>query len=696
MKANSKPPLGVPPPEPSLPGPCSHLFCAAEEKSCVHLAVDDLAGDIARVFGGRPLVKRHLPRDEDAFILVGTLTQPAFRERVEAYGLDFASLEGKWEGYRVQTFGDRHQNLLLCGSDERGTMWAVYDFVEKVLGVDPVGFWTDHEPARLKDWPLREYFAEGAPGPFRYRGWFINDEDLLTEWRHGGGQRYIDYPYYGQVPHPEAMARVLGTAVRLKQNLIIPASFLDIDNPAEENLVRMAVERGLFVTQHHCETLGVSHFSLENYWKARGQEPPSFVGDRERMIETWTYYARKWARYGDQIIWQLGLRGRGDKPVWDIDSNVPDTPSGRGALISEAIACQHRIVTEATGRHDFVSTSTLWDEGTELFKAGHLEFPEGTIIVLADNARARLPGPGHLGRLFAHQWAEDFYEVPRKSGRAYGLYYHVAFWSTGPHLAQGVPPAKIAHAFAEAIHQGDTEYVITNVSNIRENVLGVRLVSLLGCEPAAGDPEAFLHDWCVQQFGPELAPEIRDLYHRLHSAYATEPLEVCRYPALYHDGAITERGKMLLNPDAWTFYDNGELLRMADVLQRATAESLPRWEELVRQIHALAPRIPEERQSFYHHHFAVQAGILRALTFWGHAVAKVLRHGADLPPETQAAELERAAAALQDAMNLCRASETGPWLHWYRGDRKLNLAQLHQLTLARREQPNPKPIERNP
>ncbi len=681
------------PPEPLLPGPCSHLFCHPDEKPCVHLAVADLAGDIARVFGERPTVKRHLPREEDAFILVGTLTQPAFRERVEAFGLDLTSLEGRWEGYRVQTFGQHHQNVLLCGSDERGTMWAVYDFAEKVLGVDPVGFWTDHEPPPRTDWTLGDYFVEDAPAPFRYRGWFINDEDLLTEWRNGGGKRYIDYPYYGQVTHPDAMARVIETALRLKQNLLIPASFLDIDNPAEENLVRMAVERGLFVTQHHIETLGVSYFSLENYWKARGQEPPSFVTDRERMIETWTHYTRKWARYGDQVIWQLGLRGRGDKPVWSIDPNVPDTPAGRGALISEAIACQQRIVAEVTGRDDFVNTSTLWDEGTELFKAGHLQFPEGTIIVLADNARGTLPGPGYHGKIFGHQWAEDFYEVPRQSNRAYGLYYHVAFWSTGPHLVHGVPPAKIAHALAEARAKGDTEYIITNVSNIRENVLGVQMVSALTSNTTAADPNRFLLRWCEEQFAPGLAAEILDLYHAFYGAYATAPVEGCRFPALFHDGAIAQRGQCLLNPDAWTVYDNDILRKMADVLHRATTESLPRWEELLRRIRDLAPRVPADRRSFYHHHFAVQAGILHRLTVWGLAVATVIRERSSLPPEEQIAHLDRGIQALREALELCRESERGRWRHWYRGDRKLSLPKLHELTLARRGQIKSQPTQ---
>ena len=77
---------------------------------------------------------------------------------------------------------------------------------------------------------------------FRYRGWFINDEDLLTEWFGDGGRRDIAYRYYHQVTSPKATRHVFEALLRLQCNLVIPASFVDIRNPAEERLVRMALD----------------------------------------------------------------------------------------------------------------------------------------------------------------------------------------------------------------------------------------------------------------------------------------------------------------------------------------------------------------------------------------------------------------------------------------------------------------------
>src|SRR6185312_7849564 len=38
--------------------------------------------------------------------------------------------------------------IVLAGADMRGTIYAVYEFSQKYLGVDPLYYWTDHEPAR--------------------------------------------------------------------------------------------------------------------------------------------------------------------------------------------------------------------------------------------------------------------------------------------------------------------------------------------------------------------------------------------------------------------------------------------------------------------------------------------------------------------------------------------------------------------
>ncbi|WP_043585068.1 glycosyl hydrolase 115 family protein [Geminisphaera colitermitum] len=670
--------------------------------------------------------------------MIGTVQNPAIRAFAASTGIDLASLEAPdaTERWRIQFLDTKenntHATVLLCGSDAHGAMWAVYEFCERILGIDPLYLWTDSPPPppagafHIPRSAIRTH--EDQPHTFRYRGWFINDEDLLCGWRDGGGHRTIDYPYYHQVVHPGVMARVVETALRLKQNLLIPASFLDIDNPAEEALVRLATERGLHISQHHIEPLGVSHFAMERYWRARGRAtPPSYVTEPDLVRETWRHYATRWARHPG-VVWQLGLRGRGDRPVWENDSHVPPTMEARGALISRAIADQHAIVAEVLGRDDFVSTTTLWQEGTVLHNAGHLHFPPKTLILFADTLQTPRAAGGQP--FYAQRWGADFHSVARQPRHAYGIYYHVAVWRSGPHLAQGVPPAKIQHAVGEAVTRGDTALAITNVANLREVVLGIRAMAALTWDFAAFDHDAFMRDWCARQFGNDAAPDAIRLYQDFHDAMPPLPAGDSAHPALYHDGALRESGLVCLEamqrfatstdapspslpildvgcstldvrrsghrpappPPPWLENFTPQTLQN---LTTWTAHGLARWPAVIANARALASRIPPERASFFHHHFIVQAAIMLGLNQWLAALLQAFRALSEAPPLPPLAAdgLHAAADALDRAIATRAASETGVWRHWYRGDHKINLSALASQTrrladaLAQKHQP---------
>jgi Glycosyl hydrolase family 115 len=55
---------------------------------------------------------------------------------------------------------------------------------------------------------------------FRCRGWFINDEDHLTEWKTFEGRRNNDYKHYARVMHPDVLDKVIETALRLRMNMM--------------------------------------------------------------------------------------------------------------------------------------------------------------------------------------------------------------------------------------------------------------------------------------------------------------------------------------------------------------------------------------------------------------------------------------------------------------------------------------------
>ena len=128
---------------------------------------------------------------------------------------------------------------------------------------------------------------------FHYRGWFLNDEDLLCEWKPASGHRQIDYPYYDEVMSLEVADHIFDARFRSGGNLVIPGSFINVMNPPEAALVKRAVARGLYITQHHIEPLGVSYVGFQKYWKEQGQDVHfSYGANPDKVRETWQTYAK--------------------------------------------------------------------------------------------------------------------------------------------------------------------------------------------------------------------------------------------------------------------------------------------------------------------------------------------------------------------------------------------------------------------
>ena len=56
----------------------------------------------------------------------------------------------------------------------------------------------------------------------RFRGWFINDEDLLSGFM-SKGKRNIDYIFYKDVIHPDLMEKIVETALGANASAVVLA-----------------------------------------------------------------------------------------------------------------------------------------------------------------------------------------------------------------------------------------------------------------------------------------------------------------------------------------------------------------------------------------------------------------------------------------------------------------------------------------
>ena len=113
--------------------------------------------------------------------------------------------------------------VTITGNDDLGAIYGIYAFEEKYLGISPFCRMNDIFPKAKTDLEIENGNYSDYPKTYRFRGWFINDEDLLCEFRDSGGKRGIDYYFYDDVMDVSVLEMVLETALRLRMNLIKPA-----------------------------------------------------------------------------------------------------------------------------------------------------------------------------------------------------------------------------------------------------------------------------------------------------------------------------------------------------------------------------------------------------------------------------------------------------------------------------------------
>ena len=633
---------------------------------CVLRAAQDLTNDVKKITGADlPLVRGGAVKLGDVHVAVKS--------------------DGRWEAYSVREQGGV---LEVAGSDARGAMFGVYDFIERYLGVDPMYFWSGvpHPKRAELAWKKVE-IVQGEPS-FRFRGWFLNDEDLLTKWREASGVRdYSQYRYYHDVVNHGAMEAVAEALVRARMNLIIPASFLNATRPAEEGLAAICAARGVFVSMHHIEPMGVSGYTFKDYWKQRGRDLEySYFKYPREVEEVWRALATRWAKFPN-VVWQIGLRGTGDRPMWADDPTMPKDDAGRARLITAALERQLAILDEVgvprEGRH---VTTTLWGEGAYFHAKGLLKIPAGTTVVYSDN---------NCG----WRWQRDLLDAPPPAdGERRGVYYHHQLIGMGPHLVSLVPAARTCAMLRGARAKGACDYAIFNMGNVREFVYGIDATAKMTWNIDAFDPEAWTKAWIARRLGSNAAAwnDAVNLHYKslqLHPETGVpcflDGLMQSQYRR--HVGAVKRllSGKELRRPLREPFANAFKGKDIADPFHAALSDTYPvfasnrdtymrlaaqraGFEQTLRLAQrALAETAPEERpfaEDFVVYPARLMVGLTTA-RMEGIDAEDALRAG---DPDAAAGHLRRAADALRDVIAAGKAYCHGKWADWYRGCEKVS------------------------
>jgi hypothetical protein len=463
----------------------AQIVVGDEENTAVHQAAEFLSGDIEKISGYKPaIVGAATPgRVNIRLVTLGHATIPA--------AIDTRSMQGQWESYRVVTEG---HNVWLIGSNPRGTAFASYTLSER-LGIDPIYIWTGYRPEHRDPLVLKRTAFSQDPPTFKYRGFFHDDEDLLPRPFDANG-----YPLQtGDVPL-EWYKRFFETALRLKMNMAAP--YTRVHRRFE--VQKLASDWGLYYTSHHYDILVSNPFGLTTFNLAaeRGVKPDyNWFTNRDGMLKFWRGGLEE--NKSLDVIWPVGMRGTSDRPFTFPEGTTDDQ---KAATFREVIGDQVKMVRAEVQNPVFHFTT--YTEMLPLYQRNPAAFdlPDDVIIIWPDDNDGHMRGlPTSLGK-----WK-------------HGVYYHLAY--LGGNLSKQTThtetPAVIAEEFEKIVKAGATEYMLVNVSELRDYVMGARMISDICWDApkiyASSKPaDRYTAWWSREYFGPD-GPKVEGAFREYFS-----------------------------------------------------------------------------------------------------------------------------------------------------------------------------------
>ncbi|MGD9210780.1 MAG: glycosyl hydrolase 115 family protein, partial [Desulfobacteraceae bacterium] len=200
------------------------LVVSGDDYPGVIRAVDDLQLDISKVTDMEPTVSVDTIPEAEEIVIIGTIGKsPLIDKLIQNQRLNVDDIKGKWETFILETVKDPFPNvgsaLVITGSDQRGTIFGIYDLSEQI-GVSPWHFWDDVPPIQRNNlYVLQGRHTKGEPA-VKYRGLFINDENpALGTW----GPEYFGpghHPDYEGGFNKELFSKVFEVILRLKANYL--------------------------------------------------------------------------------------------------------------------------------------------------------------------------------------------------------------------------------------------------------------------------------------------------------------------------------------------------------------------------------------------------------------------------------------------------------------------------------------------
>lgn len=492
------------------------IVLARSEHPGVLAAAKDLQRDVTKITGVTPNIAHSLDTCGDVCVVLGSADCPEGKALLAEVGVATDDLEGKWEVFKYRVLNDvggKRQVLAIAGSNLRGTIFGVYDFEQKHMGVDPFWFWADNEPPTQGEliFDDRVDFGPSKEPTWKYRGWTLNDHPQFMEWMQTGLVQRARYGRYMFAIHPEVLGRLHEAALRLKMNMFT-WYFIDIDWHPDYERIRSTVDRGLFITQHQMESVGADTGFWDNYFKNHNPEGRpeqfSYLLHPEAFREFWSYYIRRWSEFSPHVVWELNLRGWADAAY--SEPSLPDggTDQQRAEILSAAVADQADLVRQIDPNPDVEMMTTLYAEVGRFYDKGWIKVPEGVTTGFGDAGMSGM------------SYSKSFWTEPRDPKRKYGQYFHTQYFGGGPQIAKCTPIEQYIKVNMDAMYErGDTEHMLLAMNELRHQQIEIRAIAEMLWDYPGFDPREYMLRYCREEFGEAAAERVLALYDAYYAKY---------------------------------------------------------------------------------------------------------------------------------------------------------------------------------
>lgn len=476
-------------------GSACEIALGSHAHSAIRQAAKFLAADIGKICGRLPVIVE-MPTDGAVCIRLATIGTDEVPDTV-----DTGRLKGKPEAYDIVT---AHNMVWLVGADFRGTAFAVYTLCER-LGIDPLYLWSGYTPRQHTELVLKRTVFHAASPVFRYRGFFHDDEDILQRPFEANG-----YPWrFGDIPI-DWYRKYFETALRLGMNMVAPYTRAH----RRPEVQQCASEWGLYYTSHHYDILLSNPFGIErfNLAEKRRVDPDwDWFRNRKGMTDYWKGGVEE--NKALDAIWPVGLRGTDDH-AYAFPAGTPEAVQAK--TFREAVDTQVQLVKEALPRDSSpLFHFTLYTEMLERYLHDREAFnvPEDVIIVWPDDNNGIMRS------------------LPSDRGRwKHGIYYHLSYFggSQSKQSFHTVSPGRIAEQFGRIMDAGATEFMLLNVTELREFVMEARMIARLTWEgqslpDGSNAADGYIRWWCREYFGGGGEEAAADLYHRYYDLFSDAP-----------------------------------------------------------------------------------------------------------------------------------------------------------------------------